>query len=38
VLVPDKSPTFQMIIPLMMEVEMISETLSFYPQLTQLVA
>jgi hypothetical protein len=26
------------IIPLMMEVEMVSETLGFYPQLTQLVA
>jgi hypothetical protein len=47
-LVVDKSPTFQRpspppspsssIIPLMMEAEMVSETLGFYPQLTQLVA
>jgi hypothetical protein len=27
-----------MIIPLMMEMEMVSETLGFYPQLTWLVA
>jgi hypothetical protein len=27
-----------MIIPLMMEAEMVSETLGFYPQLTRLVA
>jgi hypothetical protein len=36
--VVDKSSTFQRPSSLMMEMEMVSETLGFYPKLTRLVA